>query len=89
MNFLPSPYVIPTATIFANVIRSSSKLIQYLISVTFIFQTGIPQHLTSTILKEKAVHYFSKSFFEGIEFDIISIRNQLEALHYLTEKKNN
>jgi len=84
-NNAPMPSVLPNSAISAKDHIALSKLIQYLISVTFISQIDIPKHLKATILIEIAVHYFSKSVVEETDSEVISILNQCQALHYLTE----
>ena len=84
-NNAPMPSVLPDSAISAKDHIALSKLIQYLISVTFISQIDIPKHLKATILREIAVHYFSKSVVEEADSEVISILNQCQALHCLTE----
>ncbi|KAK2702125.1 hypothetical protein QYM36_019255 [Artemia franciscana] len=84
-NNAPMPSVQPNSAISAKDHVALSKLIQYLISVTFISQIDIPKHLKATILREIALHYFSKSIVEETDSEVISILNQCQALHYLTE----
>ena len=79
------PSVLPNSAISAKDHIALSKLIQYLISVIFISRIDIPKHLKTAILKEIAVHYFSKSVAEQTDSEVISILNQCQALHYLTE----
>ena len=79
------PSVLPNSAISAKDHIALSKLIQYLISVTFSSQIDIPKHLKATILREIAVRHFSKSVVEETYSEVISILNQCQALHYLTE----
>ncbi|KAK2723867.1 hypothetical protein QYM36_002277, partial [Artemia franciscana] len=65
-NTTPMPSVLPNSAISAKDHIALSKLIQYQMSVTFSSQIDIPKHLKATILREIAVHYFSKSVVEEI-----------------------